>query len=110
MNRQFWGFTTASLVSWLVERLPEGGSVWPGDTTWGAWRMLQAEGKLPQNIRPVRSMTEADYVLVHHETHFNEVDYQAWVAFGTVQPVHVLQYDGVPIISVYENPARARPR
>ena len=110
MNRQFWGFTTASLVSWLVERLPEGGSVWPGDTTWGAWHMLQAEGKLPQNIRPVRSMTEADYVLVHHETHFNEVDYQAWVAFGTVRPVHVLQYDGVPIISVYENPARARPR
>jgi len=52
-------------------------------------------------------MSAADLVLVHHEAHFNEVDYQAWVAFGTVRPVFVLRYDGVPIISVYENPRRA---
>jgi len=38
---------------------------------------------------------------VHHEAHFREVDYQAWVSVGSVQPVHVLRYDGVPIISVY---------
>ena len=51
-------------------------------------------------------MTEADFALVHHERHFAEVDYQVWVAYGTPQPVHVLRYDGVPIISVYENPKR----
>jgi len=48
-------------------------------------------------------MAEADLVLVHHEPHFNEVDFQAWMAFDDVQPVHVLTYDGVPIISVYQN-------
>jgi hypothetical protein len=107
MNRQFWGFTTGSLAPWLTERLPDGGSVWLAATTRGAWAMLQADGRVPRNIRAARSMNDADYVLVHHEAHFAEVDYQAWVAFGTVKPAHVLLFDGVPIISVYENPERA---
>lgn len=108
MNRQFWGFTTGSLATWIAQRLPDGGSVWICDTTFGAWAMMQRDGMMPSNIRPVSSMHAADLVLVHHETHFAEVDYQAWVAFGTVQPVFVLRYDGVPIISVYENPMRLR--
>jgi hypothetical protein len=109
MNRQFWGFTTGSLTAWLAERLPDGGSVWLCDTTAGAWAMLQADGVVPRNVRVARSMGEADFALVHHERHFAEVDYQAWAAYGTAQPVHVLLYDGVPIISVYENPARREP-
>ena len=107
MNRQFWGFTTGSLVPWLIENLPNGGRVWICDTTYDAWMMLQADARLPEGIRAVRSMSEADFALVHHERHFAEVDYQAWVAYGTSRPVHLLRYDGVPIISVYENPARA---
>ena len=106
MNRQFWGFTTGSLTEWLVAELPDGGSVWLCDTTAGAWAMLQADGVVPRNIRAARSMSEADFALVHHERHFAEVDYQAWVAYGTSKPAHVLVYDGVPIVSVYENPAR----
>ena len=110
MNRQFWGFTTGSLADWLTESLPDGGSVWTCDTTWGAWRMMQADGRLPDNIRPARSMAQADFVLVHHEPHFNEVDFQAWMAFDDVQPVHVLSYDGVPIISVYAGQTEAAGR
>ena len=106
MNRQFWGFTTGSLVPWLKEKLPNGGRVWICDTTWGAWHMLQRDGLLPNNIRATQNFTSADLILVHHEQHFAEVDFQAWVATGTVQPVHVLTYDGVPIISVYERPTR----
>jgi 4-amino-4-deoxy-L-arabinose transferase-like glycosyltransferase len=109
MNRQFWGFTTGSLASWIAEKLPAGGSVWTCDTTHGSWAMLQRDGVIASTIRPASSMSDADLVLVHHEPHFNEVDYQAWVAFGSVQPVFVLRYDGVPIISVYENPARGQP-
>lgn len=107
MNRQFWGFTTGSLAPWLRAELPNGGSVWLCDTTVGAWAMLQADGIVPTNIRATSIMSDADFVLVHHEPHFNEVEYQAWVAFDTVRPVHLLLYDGVPIISVYENPKHA---
>lgn len=106
MNRQFWGFTTGSVADWLAERLPEGGSIWIGDTTGGAWRMMQEDGRIPGNLRIAGTMESADYVLVHHEDHFVEVDFQAWVAYQHVRPAHVLTYDGVPIISIYENPRR----
>lgn len=102
MNRQFWGFTTGSLADWIASRLPNGGAVWPCDTTHGAWAMMQRDGVMPSHIRPATSMQEADLILVHHEPHFREVDYQAWVSTNTVQPAFVLTYDGVPIISVYE--------
>jgi 4-amino-4-deoxy-L-arabinose transferase-like glycosyltransferase len=106
MNRQFWGFTQGSLAPWLRETMPNGGTVWICDATHIAWTMMQRDGMIPDTIRAVGQMTTADYVLVHHEHHFAEVDFQAWVAFGSVKPVHVLTYDGVPIISVYENPRR----
>ena len=106
MNRQFWGFTTGSLTGWFTDEMPDGGSVWICDTTWTAWQMLQDDGHLPENIRASGDLYGADYAIVHHEHHFVEVDYQIWAAWGSVQPVHVLTYDGVPIISVYENPRR----
>ena len=104
MNRQFWGFTTGSVTDWLNEEMPDGGSVWICDTTWTAWRMLQEDGLLEPSIRASGDLFSADYALVHHEHHFVEVDYQIWSAWGSVQPVHVLTYDGVPILSIYENP------
>lgn len=110
MNRQFWGFTTGSLAGWFNEQMPDGGTVYPCDTTWTAWRMLQEDGLLAENIRPHADLPSADYAIVHHEHHFVEVDYQIWAAWGSVQPVHVLTYDGVPIVSVYENPRHAARR
>jgi len=108
MNRQFWGFTTGSVADWLAEHLPDGGSVYLCDTTHWAWQMLHRDERLPRNVRATASLTAADYVLVHHEHHFAEVDYQAWVAFGSTKPAHVLTLDGVPIVSIYENPRRRR--
>ena len=107
MNRQFWGFTTGSVAGWLNRAMPDGGSVWICDTTWTAWGMLQQDGLLSTSIRANGDLYSADYALVHHEHHFVEVDYQIWAAWGSVQPVHVLTYDGVPIVSVYENPRHA---
>lgn len=106
MNRQFWGFTTGAVLDILRERLPRGGSVFIHDTTVTAFEMLKRDGLLPKNIRVASHLSEADLVLVHHEHHMAEVDFQAWQAFGSVEPAHVLTYDGVPIVSVYENPRR----
>jgi 4-amino-4-deoxy-L-arabinose transferase-like glycosyltransferase len=110
MNRQFWGFTTRSVVDYLREKLPQGGTVFILDTTVGAFEMLKRDGHLPDNIHASGSLSEADYVLVQHEHHMAEVDFQAWQLFGSVQPSHVLTYDGVPIISIYEHPRRRPPR
>lgn len=106
MNRQFWGFTTGSLVDYFAREMPRGGSVWICDTTWDAWRMLQRDGRLPENIRAAGDILSADYAIVHHEAHFNEVDYEIWQAYGHVSPDYVLTFDGVPIVSVYKRAAR----
>ena len=108
MNRQFWGFTSGSLIEWLKMEMPKGGRVWVCDTTRGAWNMLQRDGLLPSNISATNNFANADYVLVHHERHFAEVDFQAWVLNESVKPVHVLTYDGVPIISVYKRTSVAQ--
>lgn len=104
MNRQFWGFSHGPLLDWIAARLPRGGRVWICDATATSWEMLHRDGRLPANIRVARSMASADLVLVHHELHFAEVDFQAWVAFDGVAPEKVLTYDGVPIVSVYARP------
>ncbi len=106
MNRQFWGFTTGSLVDFFYEHLPEGGRVYVCDMTHASFRMLGRDGLLPPNIRPTYDIARADYAIVHHEHHFAEVDHQIWTLFSSAAPVHVLTYDGVPIVSVYENPRR----
>ncbi|MDH5673203.1 MAG: glycosyltransferase family 39 protein [Myxococcales bacterium] len=105
MNRQFWGFTTGSLAPFLYETLPQGGRVYVCDMTHAAFRQLAHDGLLPDNIVPTADLARADLALVHHEHHFAEVDYQIWTSFGSSQPLKVLSYDGVPIISVYANPA-----
>ena len=106
MNRQFWGFTTGSLVEFLDRKLPNGGSVYICDTLDYSFRMLARDGLLTDRIVPTSSIADADLALVHHEHHFAEVDQQIWTLYGTTKPIYVLTYDGVPIISVYENPGR----
>lgn len=108
MNRQFWGFTTGSVVPWLNEHVPERGSVWICDTTPTAFHMLQRDGLLRDDVRVAWDLANADYAIVHHEDHFNIVDFQIWEVYGRVDPAYVLTYDGVPIVSVYENPRRSR--
>lgn len=108
MNRQFWGFTTRSLVRFFEKNMPNGGSVYVCDTTDTAFRMLSRDGLLPDSITPSFDIATADFAIVHHEHHFAEVDHQIWTVYGTTRPAHVLTYDGVPIISVYENPRRKR--
>jgi 4-amino-4-deoxy-L-arabinose transferase-like glycosyltransferase len=107
MIRQFWGFTTGGVVPFLNEHAPEGGRVWICDTIPTAFHMLQRDGRLRRDIQIAWDLASADYAIVHHEEHFNIVDFQIWEAYGRVDPVFVLTYDGVPIVSVYENPRRA---
>jgi 4-amino-4-deoxy-L-arabinose transferase-like glycosyltransferase len=110
MNRQFWGFTTGSLTRFFNEHLPRGGRVYACDTLDVSFRMLSRDGLLLDTIHSTNDVASADYAIVHHEHHFAEVDDEIWTLYGTTRPVYVLTYDGVPIISVYENPRHAARR
>jgi hypothetical protein len=108
MNRQFWGFTTGSLDRFFAEHLPRGGSVYLCDSLPTTLSMLVRDGRFPRGMRATGDIAQADYAIVHHEHHFAEVDHQIWATYGSVKPAYVLTYDGVPIVSVYENPRRRR--
>jgi hypothetical protein len=104
MCRQFWGFTTGSLLPWLNANVPHNGAVFFHDTAWDSYRMFQTDGTLRKDIRWAHSPEAAVVSLVHHELHMAETEYAIWTAYGTAAPVHVLDHDGVSIISVYARP------
>jgi 4-amino-4-deoxy-L-arabinose transferase-like glycosyltransferase len=105
LNRQFWGYTSEDAAQeYLNDKAPRGASVYIHDTTWDAWGRMQEEGRIRSDLRPVGAPHESQFALVQHELHMNEVDYSIWTAFGTVNPVYVVQHDGVPIVSIYRRP------
>ncbi|APS00696.1 hypothetical protein BCY86_08405 [Pajaroellobacter abortibovis] len=104
LNRQFWGFTTQSAARYLANHAPRGARVYFHDTIWMSWEQLLKENRIRSDLRGVGIPSEADFALVQHELHMAEVDYQIWVAFGTVSPASVVTYEGVPILSIYRPP------
>jgi hypothetical protein len=101
LNRQFWGYTTQSVAPYLAANAPRRATVFIHDTAWDAWQELIEEARVRPDLRGVGSPSEADFALVQHELHMNEIDYQIWIAFGTQSPAYVLTHDDVPIVSVY---------
>jgi 4-amino-4-deoxy-L-arabinose transferase-like glycosyltransferase len=100
--RQFWGFTTQSLAPYFDRAAPPNASVFIHDTAWDSWARMLDEHRLRPDLRGVGSPAEADFSIVHHELHMEEVDVACWVSYGHDNPDYVLTHDGVPIISVYK--------
>lgn len=101
LNRQFWGFTTQSLAPYFAAKAPPNATVFIHDTAWESWVRMLDEKRLRPDLRGVGSPGEAQFAIVHHELHMNELDYMIWTAYGHDAPDYVLTHDGVPIISVY---------
>ena len=99
--RQFWGFTTQSLAPYFDRAAPPNASVFIHDTAWDSWARMLEEKRLRPDLRGVGSPGEADFSIVHHELHMEEVDVACWIAYGHDNPDYVLAHDGVPIDSVY---------
>ena len=116
MNRQFWGYSARGALPWLNRYAREHGGPLPiythdASMAWGVYRREGlVDRALPDSGNEYRGgITRAQLALVVHELHFNRHDYLIWDAFGTVQPVYVLTYDGVPIVSVYARPETGSP-
>jgi hypothetical protein len=105
LNRQFWGYTTQTAAEeYLNPQAPRNASVFLDDTTWDAWGHMQEEGRVRRDLRGAGSPSDAQFALVQHELHMNEVDYSIWTAYGTDSPVYVVTHDQVPIVSIYRRP------
>ncbi len=105
LTRQFWGYTTRGVIPWLNDHHPEGARVEIHDTYPASWRMYIEEGSMSPAMK-ASNLASANVALMHHELHMVRNEAWIWNRFGTFSPAHVLTYQGVPIVSVYELPKR----
>jgi hypothetical protein len=104
LNRSFWGYTTGAVTGFLNERTPPRGGVFVHDTAFQSFQMLVSDGRLRRDIVPAGNIESSTLALYHHEPHMGRVEYQIWIAYGTVQPAYIGTFDGVPVIWVYQRP------
>ncbi|HTM19369.1 MAG TPA: glycosyltransferase family 39 protein [Kofleriaceae bacterium] len=112
MNRQFWGYAARGVLPYLNEQAASGPVelyAHDADMTFGAYRR---DGLVSPRVkvkdREDKGVHDSGYAIVVHELHFNRHDYMIWKDYGTVQPVFVLRFQGVPIVTVYRRPPAGR--
>ena len=115
MQRQFWGYSTREGMDWLNKHVPAGGLVYFHKSHRGCWKMYRRDGLLRHDIRHLadifdmdqleRSLKNTTHAIHHHQKDHDEYELAIWRAYGTTQPVFRFEHDGVPILSIYENPS-----
>jgi hypothetical protein len=115
MNRQFWGYAARGVLPYLNDQASTADQpttpVYTHDAApaWGAYRNAGlVSTRLHDAGHETAGISRSKLAIVIHERHFNRHDYLIWEAYETVQPVYVLTFQGVPIVSVYARPTRPR--
>ncbi|MEM1347776.1 MAG: glycosyltransferase family 39 protein [Myxococcota bacterium] len=102
MMRQFWGYASRPALGWVDAKAPKGARIWTHNTTGWGYSEYAREGWRRRDLRSVR-LNQADIALFHHQKAFAHDQADVWDRFGTA-PVHVIELDGVPLLSVYALP------
>ena len=100
MTTQFWGYTTAGVLPFLNENVQLGGRVFFHDTARPSYDMFREEGLLREDIR-FGNVRGSSFALIHHELHMIRQEAWIWNAYRTIKPVYILDFQGVPIVSVF---------
>lgn len=108
MNRQFWGYAARGVLDELNRLAPGRGGpekpVYTHDAS-PAWPLYRKSGLLAPGLPDAghehAGIRRSKIAIVIHERHFNRHIYMIWDAYGTVKPVYVLTFQGVPLVSVY---------
>lgn len=103
MMRQFWGYASRQSLPWLNEHAPKKARVWTHNTTGYAWNMYRREDQVRGDIRP-SSLSGSQLSLYHHQKAFVFKLVNIFDDYETRTPVHVVDIEGVPVLSVYARP------
>jgi Dolichyl-phosphate-mannose-protein mannosyltransferase len=104
LNRTFWGYTTGALVDEIDARAPPNASVYVHDTALQSWSVMVEDGRLRGDLFGTLSLASSELALYHHEPHMRRVEFETWIVYGTVSPIALRAYDGVPVVWLYERP------
>lgn len=100
LTRQFWGYTTRSVIPWLNKTYPNGARLEIHDTAHPAFHMFHEDGTLKRSIRAAK-LSRSNVALLHHELHMIYAERWIWDEYHEFIPTFVLTYHGVPMVSVY---------
>jgi len=104
--RNFWGYSTISVLDYLNEHAAESSSVFFHKATPRAIAQYQRQDMLREDIRYSWSIETADWIVYHHQKAFAHVESDTWNAHGNFSPTLTVTIAGVPLISLYERPER----
>jgi hypothetical protein len=108
LNRTFWGYTTGALQGFLNRRAAPNASVFVHDTAFQSWEQMVRDGRIRRDLRGAMTPAQGSLALYHHEPHMARVEYQIWVDYGTVAPVEIGAFDGVPVVWLFARPGALR--
>ncbi|MCA9596585.1 MAG: glycosyltransferase family 39 protein [Myxococcales bacterium] len=104
LNRTFWGYTTGAVQDYLNDHVPPNGAVFVHDTAVQSFDQMKADGRLRSDIRAGWTIEGSAFSLYHQEPHMQRVEQQIWMDYGTIQPVDIGAFHGVPVVWIYERP------
>ena len=104
MHRQFWGYTSRHAADWINAHAPKNASIHIHNMFPNAFDMYKRDGIFRKDLRPSGSVRGAHYVLYHHQNVKRPFLFGMWHDYKTTSPAFVVSIDGVPLLSVYENP------
>jgi len=108
LNRTFWGYATGALTDELNELAPPDAAVYVHDTALQSWELFREDGRIRPDLAATLSLTSSSLALYQHEPHMRRVEFETWVVYGTVSPVAIGSYDGVPVAWLYARDASRR--
>jgi 4-amino-4-deoxy-L-arabinose transferase-like glycosyltransferase len=102
LNRTFWGYTTGALATELNERAPPDAAVYLHDTAVPSWQLFREDGRVRSDLVGTLALAGSSLALYQHEPHMRRVEFETWVVYGTVAPIAIGSYDGVPVVWLYQ--------
>jgi 4-amino-4-deoxy-L-arabinose transferase-like glycosyltransferase len=105
LNRSFWGYTTGAITHFINEAATRKRErIFIHDTALQSWSMLEHDRRVKRSFRPQLDVPGSSIAIYHHEQHMARVEHQIWVDYGTVKPIHIGAFDGVPVVWLYKRP------
>jgi hypothetical protein len=105
MNRQFWGYAVAPMLSWVNEH-PQRGAMYWHDVISDSLAMYKREGRLALDAGDTGyghdGIERSQMGILFYEKHWAIYEGWFWDEYGTTRPVFVRDREGVPIVTAYE--------
>jgi len=109
MSRTFWGGDARELLPVLNDQAEKGAAVFCHRMNWDDFRAYQKDGMLRSDLRWVSDVKVASWALINHQREYQDSEYDVWSESGDDRrPVAVVEFDGVPIVSLYRVGAGTR--